>query len=128
MAIQDPTAGASSRVSATVAAQATTASAASERWLIGGFILAGAAQLITISALLSADPITASWAELLLASAPAPLAAAAAFTPARLAKLATLVAVAALVAGIAGAVLHSGLFFAPALVVLIIGGLKLWHE
>jgi hypothetical protein len=128
MAIQDPTAGASASNSATDAVQATTASAASKRWLIGGFLLAGAAQLITISALLSADPIMASWAELLLASAPAPLAAAAAFTPARLARLATVVAVAALVAGIAGAVLHTGLFFAPALVVLVVGGLKLFRE
>jgi uncharacterized membrane protein len=39
-------------------------------------LLAGAAQLITISALVGADPIPAAWSSLLLAVAPAPLAAA----------------------------------------------------
>jgi hypothetical protein len=38
-------------------------------------LLAGATQLITISALVGADPIAATWAPLLLAVAPAPLAA-----------------------------------------------------
>jgi hypothetical protein len=33
-----------------------------------------------------------------------------------------------LIAGIAGEVLHIGLFFVPALVVLAIGTLKLWRE
>ena len=33
-----------------------------------------------------------------------------------------------LVAGIAGSILHTGLFFAPALVVLAVGGVKLWRE
>jgi hypothetical protein len=47
-----------------------------------------AAQLITIAALTSADRIPASWAGLLLAVAPAPLAALAAFTPVRVARLA----------------------------------------
>ena len=51
-------------------------------WLRGAFYLAGAAQLITISALLSADPEPATWAMLLLAVAPVLLAAAAAFAPA----------------------------------------------
>ena len=33
-----------------------------------------------------------------------------------------------LIAGIAGEILHIGLFFVPALVVLTIGTLKLWRE
>jgi hypothetical protein len=33
-----------------------------------------------------------------------------------------------LVAGIAGGIVHIGLFFVPALVVLAIGGIKLWRE
>ena len=107
---------------------AAVAKPASRRWLVGAFLLAGAAQLITISALTSADPAPATWAALLLATAPAPLAALAAFTPAPLARPATVVAAAALVAGIAGTVLHTGLFFAPAVVFLAVGGLKLWQE
>ena len=96
-------------------------------WLCGAFFLAGAAQLITISALLSVDPLAATWSALLLAIAPAPLAAAAAFAPAPVARIAAAAGAAALVAGIAGGVLHTGLFFVPALVVLVIGGLRLWR-
>ena len=33
-----------------------------------------------------------------------------------------------LVAGIAGGILHTGLFFVPALVALAVGGVKLWYE
>jgi hypothetical protein len=33
-----------------------------------------------------------------------------------------------LVAGIAGGILHTGLFFVPALVALAVGGVKLWRE
>jgi hypothetical protein len=36
-----------------------------------------------------------------------------------------MVGVLVLVAGIAGAIVHTGLFFLPALVVLIVGGVKL---
>jgi hypothetical protein len=36
--------------------------------------------------------------------------------------------VAVMVAGIAGGVLHIGLFFVPALVVLAVGAVKLWRE
>jgi hypothetical protein len=46
-------------------------------------LLAGAAQLITISDLLRADPVAVTWSSLLLAIAPVLLAAAAAFAPAR---------------------------------------------
>jgi hypothetical protein len=46
-------------------------------WRRAALFLAGAAQLITISALVGADPIPATWSSLLLAVAPAPVAAAA---------------------------------------------------
>ncbi len=97
-------------------------------WLRGALILAGAAQLITISALNSADPLAVTWWSLLLAIAPAPLAAAAAFAPAPVNKLAAIAGVVILAAGIAGGILHIGVFFVPALVVLAIGGIKLWRE
>jgi hypothetical protein len=97
-------------------------------WRRGALILAGGAQLITISALTSADPLAVTWWSLLLAIAPAPLAAAAAFAPAPLNMLAALAGVLVLAAGIAGGILHIGLFFVPALVVLAIGGVKLWRE
>ena len=60
-------------------------------WRWTALILAIAAQLITIPALVSADPIAATWSSLLLATAPAPLAAAAAFAPAPVNRLAAVV-------------------------------------
>jgi hypothetical protein len=80
-------------------------------WRRGALILAGAAQLITISALNSADPLAVRWPALLLAIAPAPLAAAAAFAPAPVNRPAAAAGVVVLVAGIAGEILHTGLFF-----------------
>jgi hypothetical protein len=71
-------------------------------------LLAGAAQLITISALPSADPLAVTWWSLLLAIAPAPLAAAATFAPARLNLLAAVAGVVVLIAGIAGGSCTSG--------------------
>ncbi len=97
-------------------------------WRRAALFLAGAAQLITISALVSADPIAATWSSLLLAVAPAPLAAAAAFAPAPVNLLAAVAGIAVLVAGIAGQLTHTGLFFVPALVVLAVGAVKLWRE
>jgi hypothetical protein len=97
-------------------------------WRRGALILAGAAQLITISALTSADPIAVTWSSLLLAIAPALLAAAAAFAPAPLNRLAAAAGVLVLVAGIAGGIGLTGVFFVPALVVLAVGGFKLWRE
>jgi len=91
-------------------------------------LLAGAAQLITISALLSAEPLAVTWWSLLLAIAPAPLAAAATLAPARLNLLAAVAGVVVIIAGIAGGILHIGLFFVPALVVLAVGTVKLWRE
>ena len=97
-------------------------------WRRAALFLAGAAQLITISALVRADPLAATWSALLLAIAPAPLVAVAAFAPARVARPATVAAGAVLLVGIVGAILHTGLFFVPALVALVIGGLKLWQK
>jgi hypothetical protein len=97
-------------------------------WRRGALILAGAAQLITISALTSADPLAVTWAALLLAIAPAPVAAIAAFAPAPVSRLAAVAGVLVLIAGIAGSIVHTGLFFVPALVVLAVGGVKLRRE
>jgi hypothetical protein len=111
-------------------ASATVASPAppSWAWRRAALFLAGAAQLITISALVGADPIPATWSSLLLAAAPAPLAAVAAFAPAPVNLLAAVAGMAVLVAGIAGQLTHTGLFFAPALVVLAVAGVKLRRE
>jgi hypothetical protein len=97
-------------------------------WRWGALLLAGAAQLITISALVGVDPLAVTWWSLLLAIAPAPLAAAATFAPARLNLLAAVAGVVILIVGIAGGILHIGLFFVPALVVLAVGAVKLWRE
>ncbi len=91
-------------------------------------LLSGAAQLITISALVSADPAPATWSMLLLAIAPAPLAAATAYLPARLARLTAVAAAIVLLAGIIGAVTHTGLFFVPAFAVMVVAIIKLWRE
>ena len=76
-------------------------------WRRAALFLAGAAQLITISALVGADPLVVTWWSLLLAAAAGVL---------------------ILVAGIAGGILHTGLFFVPALVALAVGGVMLWRE
>jgi hypothetical protein len=65
---------------------------------------------------------------LLVAIAPAPLVAVAAFAPVPVARPAAVAAAVVLVVGIVGAILHTGLFFVPALVVLVVGGLKLWRD
>ena len=97
-------------------------------WRRAALLLAGAAQLITISALVGADPIPATWSSLLLAAAPAPLATAAAFAPGPVNLLAAVAGIAVLAVGIAAQVTHTGLFFVPALVVLAVGAVKLWRE
>ncbi len=58
-------------------------------WRRAALFLAGAAQLITISALVGVDPPPVTWASLLLAIAPAPVAAVVAFAPAPVNRLAT---------------------------------------
>jgi len=97
------------------------------KWRRAAFLLAGAAQLITISALLSSDPLPASWAPLLLAIAPAPLTAAVAFTKPSTALPAAVAAVGVLVAGTADSIQHVGALFLPALVALVIGSVPLWR-
>jgi hypothetical protein len=98
-------------------------------WRRGALILAGAAQLITISDLVTSDyPLAATWWSLLLAIAPAPVAAVAAFAPAPVNLLAGVVGVLVLLVGIAGGIVHIGVFFVPALVVLAVGTVKLWRE
>jgi hypothetical protein len=97
-------------------------------WLRGAFLLAGAAQLITISALLSADPESATWAMLLLAIAPVLLAATAAFAPAPVNIAAAVAGAAAMLVGLIGAATDTGPFFAPALAALAIAAVKLWLE
>jgi hypothetical protein len=96
--------------------------------LPGGVVLAVAAQLITISALTSADPLAATWSALLLAVAPAPLALIAAFARTPVNRLAAVAAIVAIIVGGAGQILHTGLFFLPALVVLAVGAARLWRE
>jgi hypothetical protein len=97
-------------------------------WCLGAFLLAGAAQLITISAMARVDPLPVNWWSLLLAIAPAPLTAIAALAAAPANRLAAVVGVVVLIAGIIGGVLHTGLLFLPALIVLAIGAQKLWRE
>jgi hypothetical protein len=97
-------------------------------WRRAALFLAGAAQLITISALVGANPVPATWSSLLLAVAPAPLAAVVAFAPAPVNLLAAVAGIVVLVVGVVAQVTHTGLFFVPALVVLAVGAVKLWHE
>jgi hypothetical protein len=97
-------------------------------WRRAALLLCIAAQLITIAALEGADPVPATWAALLLAIAPAPLAAVAAFAPPRVARVAVVAAAAVVVAGIAGQVTHAGLFFVPALAALAGAAVRLWRE
>src|ERR1700758_2399260 len=78
-------------------------------WRRRAMVLAVAAQLITISALLRVDPLGVS-----AASGPLPFARAAAWAGA-----------AVILAGLIGGILHTGLFFAPALIVLVVGAVKL---
>ena len=99
------------------------------QWLLAGLLLAGAAQLIAVAVVTSADRIAspAPWWLVLLATAPAPLAAIAAFAPLAVGRVAVVAAVAAVFAGLIAGITHNGLFFAPALVALIIGGARLWR-
>lgn len=105
-----------------------------KRWLFAAFLLAGAAQLITISALLSAEPLAASWSALLLAIAPVLLTAAAALGPPRLARPAAAAAAVVLIVGIvgtltdwSGSIAHIGPLFIPALAAVLVGGFRLWQ-
>ena len=127
MSTQNASAG-TSPLAGTAKPAASTVVLPSWPWRRAALILAAAAQLITISALNSADPLAVTWSALLLAIAPAPLAAVTAFAPAPVARLAAVACAAVLVAGIAGGIGHTGLFFVPALVAVVVGGVKLWRE
>jgi hypothetical protein len=113
---------------AAAASKAAVPAPPSWPWMRGALILAGAAQLITISALVSADPLVATWYSLLLAVAPALLMAAAAFAPGPVNLPLAVVTAVVIVVGIIAAISHTGLFFVPALAVLIVGVVKLWRE
>jgi hypothetical protein len=89
-------------------------------WRRGALLLCIAAQLITISALESADPVPATWAAVLLAVAPAPVAALALVTDGQAARLAAALCLVVLVVGIIGEITHTGLFFVPALAVMAV--------
>ena len=113
----------------TTPASPSAAAPPSWPWRRAALLLAGAAQLITISALNGSYPLAVTWSSLLLAIAPAPLAAVAAFAPARIARLAAaVVGVVVLVAGMAGGIGLVGVFFIPAAVVLAVAAVKLWRE
>jgi hypothetical protein len=64
----------------------------------------------------------------MLSASPPPQRSTSRRTPAALNRLGAVTAVLVLVAGIAGGIAHIGLFFIPALVVLAVGGVKLWRE
>jgi hypothetical protein len=97
-------------------------------WRRGALLLSGAAQLITIAALVSVDPLAATWWSLLLAIAPIPLAVVAAAAPVPVARLGALAAIVVMIAGIIGGISHTGLFFAPALIVMAGAAFKLSRE
>jgi hypothetical protein len=111
-----------------VAPSAGRSDSASRAWRRSALLLSLAAQLITIPALLGADPPAASWARMLLAIAPAPLAAIAALAPGRWSLPAVIVACAGLVIGIAGGRLPTGVLFLPALAAMAGAGVKAWGE
>ena len=106
----------------------TPAAPGSWPWRRAALLASIAAQLITISALVSVDPVPATWTALLLGVAPAPLALVAAFAPAPVARLAAPLAVVVLVTGMIGQVTHTGVFFLPALAAMIVAALRLWRE
>ena len=97
-------------------------------WRRAALLASIAAQLITISALLSVDPVPATWTALLLGVAPAPLALIAAFAPAPAARLAAPVAVVALVTGMISQVTYTAVLFLPALAAMTGAALRLWRE
>jgi hypothetical protein len=97
-------------------------------WRRAALLFAVIGQVITIAALSSADPLPATWAALLLAVAPAPLALVTAFAPAPVARLAAPLAVVVLVVGIIAQVTHTGLFFLPALAAMVVAALRMWRE
>jgi hypothetical protein len=123
------------RVSATTALPTAAAHSDSRvagldtrQWRLAALLLSGAAQLITIASLTYLLHPGVTWAALLLAIAPAPLAAVTAFAPRPLARWAAVVTALVVAAGLAGWAAHAGWLFAPALAALIVVCLLLWRE
>lgn len=108
--------------------QAAAPAPGSWPWRRAALLASVAAQLITVAALESADPIPATWTAVLLAVAPVPLAVIVAFAPAAVARLAAPAAGAVLVTGMIGQVTHTAVFFLPALAAMIVAALRLWRE
>src|SRR5215472_7012147 len=122
------TAAASESTAGTVGAPDVVLVRGSWPWRRAALLASIAAQLITISALVSADPIPATWTALLLGVAPAPLALLVALAPAPTTRLAAPLAVVVLVIGMIGQVTHTAVFFLPALAFMIVAALRLWRE
>jgi hypothetical protein len=112
----------------TAAAPAAEPAPANLQWRRAAMLLSLGAQLITISALVGADRLAATWPALLLAVAPAPLAALALFGPARLRLPTVLAAAVVLVIGIVGTITHIGVFFVFALAALVGAAITLWRQ
>jgi hypothetical protein len=112
---------------APVPSAATARRRAGWKWQWAAYFLSAAAQLITISALLSAYPPSATWAPLLLAVLPVPLGAVIAFADVPAARIAAVVSLVAIVAGFAGS-WRLGLFFIPALIALLGAIYTLWRQ
>jgi hypothetical protein len=93
MAMSDPPADTSPGRTVALAGAPPVPAPPSWPWRRAALFLAGAAQLITISALVGADPLAVTWWSLLLAIAPAPVAAVAAFAPAPVNRLAAVAGV-----------------------------------
>jgi hypothetical protein len=111
-----------------LATSASATSSPSLSWRRWAVVAAAAGQTITISALTSADPLAVSWAALLLAITPLPLAALAALAPRQYGRPTTLLALVVLVVGMAGGITHTGLFFLPELAVLVFAAIRVWGE
>jgi hypothetical protein len=95
------------------------------KWRHWALFLCVGAQLITISALTGSVPVPATWASLLLAVAPIPLATVTAFAPVRIARLLAPLTALVLVVGIIGSITHAGWVFIPGLLVLVVVALRL---
>jgi hypothetical protein len=102
------------------------ASSPTTRWRLAALFLSGAAQIITIASATYLFHPGVTWAVLLLAIAPAPLAAVTAFGPRPLARWTAIITALVVVAGLAGWATHAGWLFAPALAALIVVCLRLW--
>jgi hypothetical protein len=113
------------------AASAPAPAAAARRpgwqWRWAAFFLSGAGQVVTISSLQWIGAPSATWAALLLATAPVLLGVLIAFGRVPVARLAAVVSAVAIIAGIAGD-WRIGLLFVPALIAVLGAGFALWRQ